>query len=760
MPNESSDVIEFKMTPVLERYYNEDTGWGVFNFTTYDNIPEYIEYIDPLSEKFDCKIKKMGTIVGKMQHLYIGSEYLVKGNCQYNSKYNEYQYIPQSVVSLIPKSIEEQKMFLSALTSPKNAENILSEYPNVIAEVIDGKLKDIEYDKIHGVGKATWSHIREAIINNYVMSDIITMLQPLGVTFTMIKKLLSLESNSVLLKEKLNENPYIMTRVHGLGFKRVDDLALKIKPEIRHSLHRLTAFVIYFLQSTGENNGHTWVYIDALKNEISDNVPECIDLLPNLLKNNFFLYIENDKVGLRRYRDIEEYIFNILTDKHNIENTRIKIDDSKVPDIIHRVEEQQGFQYTQEQINVINNSLHNNLTIISGKAGTGKTSITKGILTIYKELGYSIKTCALSAKAAQRIVEATGYPSQTIHRMLGAQGLDEFTYNKDNPLKCDVVLVDECSMINAKLFLDLLLAIDYNTRIIMCGDHMQLPPIGYGNVFSDILHRKEFNSNQLMKPMRQARESGILSDANLIRNGISPLSEPEPKIVRGKLQDMYYMFRSNREALQKIAIKTFLASIETDGLDEVVIITPRKKDCINSSAEINKIIQEKLLGNEKKEIAINTAKYKLGAKVMQIVNNYEKHVFNGEIGYITAIGTVHVGKDTVPYCDVTYPNNNDDEKDKNKMIRYTKTEIEELELAYALTCHKVQGSGYSTVIGIIDNTHYTLLDNCMLYTLITRAKKRCCILAEPQAFMKCIKTNHNTARCTWLSLDESIRSKE
>ena len=141
---------------------------------------------------------------------------------------------------------------------------------------------------------------------------------------------------------------------------------------------------------------------------------------------------------------------------------------------------------------------------------------------------------------------------------------------------------------------------------------------------------------------------------------------------------------------------------------------------------------------------------------MQTVNNYEKHVFNGEIGYITDIGIVHVGKDTVPYCDVTYPNNNDNEKDKHKVIRYTKTEVEELELAYALTCHKVQGSGYSTVIGIVDNTHYTLLDNCMLYTLLTRAKKRCCLLAEPQAFMKCIKTNHNTTRCTWLSLENSI----
>lgn len=759
LQQDNVEVIEFRMKPVLERYYNEDTSWGVFNFTTHDDIPEYNEYRDPLSDDFN-DVQKMSTLCGKMQQLYIGSEYLVKAYCEYNKKFDQYQYVPVSVVATTPKSYEDQKTFLKSLTSELIAENILKEYPNVVEDVMNGELKDLEYDKIRGVGKATWDRVRKSIIDNYVVSEIITLLQPLGVTYNIIKKLLNFESNPSLLKDKLLKNPYMMTRVRGLGFKRVDDLALKLKPELRHSIERLTAFIMHHLRSIGENDGHTWITLNQLKNDISDNVNDCYDLLDGMLDHNLFLYIEDDKIGLKEYRNVESRIYQILIDKEASKNTRISIDDmDRVNKCIQEVEKEQGFEYTEEQKNVIIQSLRNNLTVISGKAGVGKSSIARGILKAYQEFDYSISACALSAKAAQRIKEATGFEASTIHRLLGAKGLNEFEYNYNHPLPTDVVLIDEASMINAQLFLDLLLAINENTRIVICGDHMQLPPIGYGNIFSDILHREEFkeSSFQLTKPMRQALLSGILSDANLIRDGISPISEPEPKIIRGKLNDMYYLFRDSRDTLNKIAINTYLASVKTDGLDEVVIITPRKKGCANSSSEINKIIQQMLLGKEKQSIKSSVQEFKLGAKVMQIINNYEKNIFNGEIGYITYIGEKTEGKKKVQCCEVTYDDPLNKIENHKKIIEYKSNELNELELAYALTCHKCQGSGINTVIGIIDNTHYTLLDNCMLYTLMTRAKKRCCLLSEPSAFIRCIKTNHNTSRQTWMSLDSSIK---
>ena len=172
---------------------------------------------------------------------------------------------------------------------------------------------------------------------------------------------------------------------------------------------------------------------------------------------------------------------------------------------------------------------------------------------------------------------------------------------------------------------------------------------------------------------------------------------------------------------------------------------------INSAAELNKTIQEKLLGDEQQQITYGDNVYKLGAKVIQTVNDYEKNAFNGEIGYVSTINERTDGKKTEKYCIVTYT----DALGKVKEIEYAQKELPVLDLAYALTGHKLQGAGRQTVIGIIDNTHYKLLDNCMLYTMLTRAKKRCLLLAEPQAFLHCIRTSHNN-RNTWLSIKEDL----
>ena len=276
----------------------------------------------------------------------------------------------------------------------------------------------------------------------------------------------------------------------------------------------------------------------------------------------------------------------------------------------------------------------------------------------------------------------------------------------------------------------------------MSGDCQQLPPIGFGNIFSDILELKgQFNIYELTKVHRQAEKSGILTDANLIREGINPIQQPEFKIVSGELQDMYYMFRDNKQALNDIAIKMYLKSIEEDGLDDVIIITPRKKDCINSTIEINRIIQDKLISDNKPFLKKGNLKFKLGAKVIQRVNDYEKNIFNGEIGYIVDIFKAKPTDEYDNMFTVQYP---------SKTITYSKNELDQIDLAYALTIHLAQGSGYKTTIVIIDNSHYILLDSCLLYTAITRAKQRCLLLAEPSAFKKCIINNKSIERQTWL----------
>jgi len=746
------EIFEFKVTITGERWYSDESLWGVYGFSTEDDIP-YCQKVaaDPFFDgKTKSPAKKICTLAGKMQQLIVGGEYLVKAKYKCDKTYG-HQYVPVSVYAILPQSRESQLLFLQSLIHPTIAENLIEAYPNVVSDVVNGKLKVIDYDRVKGVREATWNKIKDKIMNNYLISDIITMLKPLGVTYAMIKKLLSDEPNPALLKQQLEDNPWIVCKIDGIGFKKADDLALKLKPHLVNSTERLVAFVRYHLRELGESNGHTWVSESILRAAISNNVPECADKVDWLFENNEFLHMNDGKIGLKYYYDIEMKIFELLFAKAKI-STTIKLTDEQIEKAIKHAEDEQGFTYVPEQLEAIKNSLNRTVSLITGKAGTGKTSIMRAIIKAYQENSYSIAASALSAMAAQRITEATSFPAMTIHRTLGCMGFNEFTFNKDNQMIVNVAFLDEGSMVNASLFLHWLEAISDNTRIIISGDHKQLPPIGFGNVFSDLIEMLDDSVvSKLIKPMRQAEQSGILVDANLIRENINPISEKvAPKIVHGELQDMFYMFRDNRQSLFDIAVKTFLKSVETDGLDNVVIAVPRKKDCLNSTFELNKIIQDKLLANEKKSISNYNMTFKLGARVMQTVNDYDKNVFNGEIGCITTIDERYDGKKKEEYCIVTF----NDSVLGTKQIEYTKKDLGVLDLAYAMTTHKLQGAGRKTVIGIIDNTHYQLLDNCMLYTMLTRAKKRCLLLAEPQAFLQCIRTSHNK-RNTWMMLENN-----
>lgn len=740
------DIYEITAEITYQRYYNSDTNWGVYGFVTEDDIPHYtqpsIDDFMDTHEKIEKKKKqKAGTVSGKMQELHVGGAYIIKCTYRYDKTYG-HQYTPIAIYPIIPKSKETQLKFLKTIVPVSLAENLISAYSNIVEDIISGKVDTIDYSSVKGMGEFTWLRVKNKIINNYVIADILIMLQPLGVTYTMIKKLLEDEPNPSLLKETLMSNPYILTKIQGVGFKKVDELALKLHPELLQSTQRLVAFVRHYFKELGESEGHTWVSESVLKSAISNSVPQCVEYVEWLLKESGILKVENGKVGLKYYYNIEENIITYLYRKIEMQ-TKANFNDTEINKAISDAENEQGFTYTEEQLDVIRKVLNSSLCVITGKAGTGKSSISRAILKAYQNSNYTITSCALSAMAAKRISEASGYQAATIHRTLGAQGENKFLFNKDTHLISDVVFLDEASMVNAKLFWDLLQAIDDKTRIIIAGDHKQLPPIGYGNVFSDLTEKLDKDVVfKLSKVMRQAEMSGILSDANLIRENINPVKEGlAPKIIHGELNDMYYMFRDSRQRLCDIAVKTFIKSIETDGIDNVVIITPRRKDCINSSTEINKLIQDKLIPSSEKSITCQGVEYRKGAKVMQIVNNYDENVFNGEVGFITDIFEDSSEKKKELHARIDFGS--------GKIIEYSQNEMAQLDLAYAVTVHKIQGSGIKTVIGIIDNTHYALLDNCILYTLLTRAKSRCLLLAEPSAFSKCIRTSHNS-RNTWI----------
>lgn len=731
------EIYEFLAIPQMERYYNDESTYGVYSFTTKDDIPEYYACkADPFDFDDNSETLKGSTLAGKMQQLSVGMEYKVKAALEYNAKYKSYNYVPIVVIANIPKTQEQQIAFLKTQVTELQAKHIIEVYPNIVEDVIQNKPIDIS--KIKGIGEVTWKNIKEKILDNYVISDILSMLQPLGVTFSVIKKLITDEPNPSLLKQKLIENPYIMTRIKGLGFKKVDDLALKLNPNLRVSEKRVTAFLKYYLNSVGEDLGHTWVTQNELDNAVQDNIYECFEIYQDFIDKEkakpLFLYFEDDKVGMSSKRNAEMSVLDILNDLNNYQSD-FKIDVEKG---IKEAEKEQGFEYTEEQKKYIRQLCQTNINLLSGLAGTGKTTILRALLKIYKE--YSLGCCALSAKAAQRITEATNCPASTIHRLLGFNLLG-FRYNAHERLPYDVIVLDEASMVNVPIFLALVSAVKEGAKVIICGDDGQLPPIGYGNVFHDLLELNVFNSCKLTKILRQAEKSGIIADSKKIRNNENPLKYPQLKTVTGELQDMTYMFRDNREGMRELALKLYFQTLqnENNSVDNTIIITPCKQARVNSTEELNKIIQDKLISASADSAKYGAKEFRVGTKVIQRANNYEKNVFNGEIGFITNISE----KKKTKFIIVDFG---------NKIIEFTLSELASLELAYALTVHVTQGSGYDNVIVIIDNTHFKLLDNCLLYTALTRAKKKCLLITEPSAYQRCIE-HRSSARNTWLSLE-------
>lgn len=743
------DVVKFKCVPVTERFYSEDSSYGVFVFHTKDDIPKYDDVPEnTFNSDLYAKNTKMSVLAGNMQQLYLGVEYEVTATLEYNAKYKSYQYKPKIVTATKPKSEQQQKCFLKSVVSEKQAETLLEHYPNIVQDIVAGN-DNIDVSILKGIGDKTYAKIKEKVLDNYVISDILVLLQPLGVTFSKIKKLISNEPNPSLLKEKLINNPYIMLEIKGFGFKTVDQLALKLNPEIKVSSKRTYAFINYFFSDMGNNQGHTWTTVDNLECAIRDNINECMETFHKIIDSEReiekVLHFEGDKVGLLRYYENEKNIFNILNSLQSYKS--LKVSKKDIDDGILQSEKDQGFPLTEEQKELVIKSMNHNVVVITGSAGTGKTSVSRAILNVYKKANYSISCCALSAMAAQRIIEATGFQASTIHRLLGYNSTG-FIYNYENPLDCDVLFVDECSMINAYIFYSVVCAVKEGKKIVLCGDNKQLPPIGYGNVFNDLLHKsEEFTVLRLTKVLRQAEDSGILMDANKIRKGNYPIGQPELKIINGKLKDMIYMFRDTREGMTRIAINTYMKSIQEDGMDNVAIIVPRRKNCENSTDEINKKIVDLVCNKMEKSVRFGNKTFYVGSKVTQMDNNYDKNVFNGEIGYITKIEEVTDENEKNVYITVKYSMNNE-----TKYVVYQRKELDQIDFAYALTVHKTQGQSIKTVIIIIDMTHYTLLDTCLLYTAITRAKKRCLLLSEPKAFKICMENNKSKTRNTWLSI--------
>ena len=761
------EIFNFDFRPTKEIYYNEKSFYAIEEIEVDEAIPGTVE--DKITKKYITKL------VGRTVPLNMAQKYQVSAKLVYNEKYG-YQYEIMSIKPIVSGDAQTSlnNTYLKALVTDNQYSSITKAYPNIVQNIIDDPNFEPDYRLLKGIKQRTWIRIRKKLLKYKEMGNILSILVPLGVSNTMIDKLVNYEPDIEILKSKLKSNPYEFTRIQGFGFLTVDKLALKINPDLASSSFRVVACTKHILEQQAQN-GLLWISIQDFGKEfckiISPKTPEfekCFAHVKDLIRverdlttdgNSTILHVVGDMIGLQKYYNMEEEIWKNLVRLNEAQNYEPNFS------LEEAIEETNNYfstpgrkvELTDEQVSAIKSTIYNKVVIITANAGAGKTVCIKGILNLFKN--YNIATAALSGKAARRIEEATGYPSNTIHRLLEWQKDGNFARNAQSPLSVDLVILDECSMIDDKLLLSLLVAMPDNAKLVLVFDDAQLSPIGAGSPAKDLLS-SNLCINRLTKIHRQAESSGIKLDANKIRKNQDIFTEEDSEtdehgnrlisspVIHGKDKDMeIYLYSDLKLSQEKIFNQAYelyfkLLRENNGDVDKITIVVP-KKEGINSTRNFNTKIQEQLLGKEKQEVVVkefgdNSDGYKVfkkGARVIQRnVNDYEREVMNGEIGIIIDIDD--------KFCTISF--------DKGeKIVNMPRNLMKNMELAYAITVHSMQGSECDNVIVILDNSHYILLDCALFYTAVTRAKKKCYLLMQPSAYKNAL-LNNKTERRTYL----------
>lgn len=684
-------------------------------------------------------------------------------------------------------SKDKQKEFLKNVLNENLVEKLFDEYDDVIKLLENRDVKSLM--KIKGIGNQVALRMIDEYEESKDYSSIYMELGQLGFTHTFIKKLVDFYKSPDTVIDIVKNNPYDLLRVEGIGFKKADEVACKVGIT-QYDIRRIKGFLLYYLNDQGEA-GRSYLNYQDLMKALYDTlgfVPEEIinATAKQMIDNKDVVVLDNgSKIALKKFYDLEKNIMNelfrlqigLVKVVENDSNKVNSIHDDYIPrsfnignweTITKNVEEKQGFMFTDEQRAAIKLSLDNHVMALTGGAGVGKTSTANGICSLYS--GYSILACALSGKASVRITEATGLPASTIHRALGYQN-GEFMFNKDNKLAVDIVLIDEATMINGTLFLSLLEAIPTGAKVIIMGDVQQLTPIGNCQVFADILDSNVLPVVKLSKPHRQALRSGIIPTSIKIANQQQIFDgNYTGNAIIGELEDMELDIsgKGNDESISDKIIKHFQVELEKfHDIMEVQICVPMKLrgelSCYNLNSKIQSIYNPKLSNCNEIEIFLEkkndeAKKYiiRVGDKVINTKNNYKCinsegdtiPVFNGNMGIVKEIEKN--GMCTIDFIGIGE-------------VIFTKSDCKNLELGYACTVHKLQGSGFcSTIVGL-DNSSYIMNNSELLYTAITRAKKYCVLIANNYAVVKSIQTKEVKTKQTFLKdmlLENAKRLKE
>lgn len=615
------------------------------------------------------------------------------------------------------------------------AKKLIKKFGERVFDVIEQepeKLRDIE-----GIGDKRVDMITSAWNDQKKIREIMVFLQSHGVGTARAVRIYKTYGDQSI--EILQENPYrLALDIVGIGFKTADQLAMKLGVE-PDSLIRARAGVHHVLQDLS-SQGHCGVYFEELLKvsvdllEISDSI---IDLAiteevdaEQLIEEQFS---ERRLLSLKSLYLAEVGVAKNIIRLNQGEPLWGNVDVDKA---IPWVEQKNKIKLSGSQKTAIMTSIQSKVSVITGGPGVGKTTVVNSILKIIRSKGASVTLCAPTGRAAKRLTESTGMTAKTIHRLLEFDpGTRQFKYDQDNPIEADLVVVDEASMIDIVLMHHLLKAISSHCALIIVGDVDQLPSVGPGAVLSDIIRSECVNTVRLTEIFRQAASSQIIVNAHRVNSGQMPISEKDTK----KLTDFYFIEADSPEDIHKKTLKVITERIperfKLDPIRDVQLLTPMHRGDIGVRG-MNEDLQKILNGEAEPKVLRYGNTYSSGDKVMQITNNYDKDVFNGDIGFIKSMDL--------------------DEKSlkvdfDDRIVEYYFDELDELVLAYACTIHKSQGSEYPAVVIPVATQHYMMLQRNLLYTGITRGKKLVVLVGQKKALSMAVKNIKANMRVTQLA---------
>ena len=697
-------------------------------------------------------------IAGSFAEPKSGAKYRLEGRFTIHPKYGE-QFSVSSYEEMMPEGADAILEFLSAGNirgiGPKTASQIVDVFGDETLTVIEETPEKLL--TISGIGPKTLVKITESFGESREFASTSIELRELGIEMNEAVRVYRIYGRDSL--RIVSENPYILAEdIRGINFRRADAIAAKLGMEPESSV-RIESGIRYMLR-TWAASGSTLMPENYLVEKTAEFLDVMMDNVRESLRDMVFAgELEEDRMNdtaviyLYGYYHAEQRVAHELIKIRNATLKPIPLQAENFLDAVRMASDDpfgEGIELSTEQKRAILECLTNNITIITGGPGTGKTTIINTLVKLFDSAGFSVALAAPTGRAAKRMEEASGKPAMTIHRLLEFVWSEEedilnFGRNEENPLEEDVIIVDEASMIDLMLMDGLLNAVKEGTRIIFTGDADQLPPVGAGNVLRDMIASECIPVIRLREIFRQAEGSGIVTNSHLINSGEYPEQQSG--------NDFYIISKTSEMSVSDTIRELVGGRIEAGfdfvhSADDIQVLTPTKRGMLGAPS-LNAMLQEVINppAEDKAELRIGSVTFREGDKVMQLKNNYGAEwrtdylstegegVFNGDMGIVEAIDTE----------DKTMTVRMDD-----RVIEYAGEMLDEIDLAYAVTVHKSQGSEFPAVVIPVLNFPPMLMTRNLLYTAVTRGKKLVIIVGSPARVRAMIDNNRADGRYTGL----------